>query len=88
MKKEETLLDLDFDPFKPDVTPAGSAGVTHSPMSQVSSGFFDERDPDFKECFTRGKYSLNNSYYRYRMCDAASADWNYYLMEKFCMKVL
>lgn len=41
VKKEETLLDLDFDPFKPDVTPAGSAGVTHSPMSQVSSGFFD-----------------------------------------------
>ncbi|KAM5272605.1 amphiphysin isoform 2-T2 [Ctenodactylus gundi] len=34
-KKEETLLDLDFDPFKPEVTPAGSAGVTHSPMSQT-----------------------------------------------------
>uniref|UniRef100_A0A2K5ZDG3 Amphiphysin n=1 Tax=Mandrillus leucophaeus TaxID=9568 RepID=A0A2K5ZDG3_MANLE len=34
VKKEETLLDLDFDPFKPEVTPAGSAGVTHSPMSQ------------------------------------------------------
>ncbi|XP_014389862.1 PREDICTED: amphiphysin isoform X2 [Myotis brandtii] len=35
VKKEETLLDLDFDPFKPDVAPAGSAGVTHSPMSQT-----------------------------------------------------
>uniref|UniRef100_A0A8C6D7M3 Amphiphysin n=1 Tax=Moschus moschiferus TaxID=68415 RepID=A0A8C6D7M3_MOSMO len=35
VKKEETLLDLDFDPFKPDVTPAGSAGVSHSPMSQT-----------------------------------------------------
>ncbi|XP_014651563.1 PREDICTED: amphiphysin [Ceratotherium simum simum] len=34
-KKEETLLDLDFDPFKPEVAPAGSAGVTHSPMSQT-----------------------------------------------------
>ncbi|XP_072455191.1 amphiphysin isoform X2 [Notamacropus eugenii] len=34
-KKEETLLDLDFDPFKPDVTPVGSAGITHSPMSQT-----------------------------------------------------
>uniref|UniRef100_F7IQC2 Amphiphysin n=1 Tax=Callithrix jacchus TaxID=9483 RepID=F7IQC2_CALJA len=44
VKKEETLLDLDFDPFKPEVTPAGSAGVTHSPMSQVSGasgGSFD-----------------------------------------------
>ncbi|XP_008845176.1 amphiphysin isoform X2 [Nannospalax galili] len=35
VKKEETLLDLDFDPFKPEVTPAGSAGVSHSPMSQT-----------------------------------------------------
>ncbi|XP_075274724.1 amphiphysin isoform X3 [Opisthocomus hoazin] len=31
-KKEESLLDLDFDPFKPDVV---STGVTHSPMSQT-----------------------------------------------------
>ncbi|XP_028645083.1 amphiphysin [Grammomys surdaster] len=35
VKKEETLLDLDFDPFKPDVAPAGSAAATHSPMSQT-----------------------------------------------------
>ncbi|KAM5204372.1 amphiphysin isoform 1-T1 [Hipposideros larvatus] len=35
VKKEETLLDLDFDPFKPEVAAAGSAGVTHSPMSQT-----------------------------------------------------
>ncbi|XP_074139301.1 amphiphysin [Sminthopsis crassicaudata] len=34
-KKEESLLDLDFDPFKPDVTPVGSAAITHSPMSQT-----------------------------------------------------
>uniref|UniRef100_A0A452U2I0 Amphiphysin n=1 Tax=Ursus maritimus TaxID=29073 RepID=A0A452U2I0_URSMA len=38
VKKEETLLDLDFDPFKPEVAPPGSAGVTHSPMSQVPTG--------------------------------------------------
>uniref|UniRef100_A0A7M4FXU7 Amphiphysin n=1 Tax=Crocodylus porosus TaxID=8502 RepID=A0A7M4FXU7_CROPO len=31
-KKEESLLDLDFDPFKPEVI---SAVPTHSPMSQV-----------------------------------------------------
>ncbi|XP_069715892.1 amphiphysin isoform X2 [Phaenicophaeus curvirostris] len=31
-KKEESLLDLDFDPFKPEVA---STGVTHSPMSQT-----------------------------------------------------
>ncbi|XP_007535318.1 amphiphysin isoform X4 [Erinaceus europaeus] len=34
-KKEETLLDLDFDPFKPEVAPVGSAAATHSPMSQT-----------------------------------------------------
>ncbi|NWZ28072.1 AMPH protein, partial [Asarcornis scutulata] len=33
-KKEESLLDLDFDPFKPE---AVSTGLTHSPMSQVSA---------------------------------------------------
>ncbi|NWU90200.1 AMPH protein, partial [Upupa epops] len=31
-KKEESLLDLDFDPFKPE---AVSTGITHSPMSQT-----------------------------------------------------
>uniref|UniRef100_A0A8C5LGS8 Amphiphysin n=1 Tax=Jaculus jaculus TaxID=51337 RepID=A0A8C5LGS8_JACJA len=35
VKKEETLLDLDFDPFKPEVSPAASVGGTHSPMSQT-----------------------------------------------------
>ncbi|KAM8766026.1 amphiphysin isoform 1-T1 [Rhynchonycteris naso] len=35
VKKEETLLDLDFDPFKPEVGSAGSAAVTLSPMSQT-----------------------------------------------------
>ncbi|KAM5303106.1 amphiphysin isoform 6-T6 [Glossophaga mutica] len=36
VKKEgETLLDLDFDPFKPEVVSSGSAGVMQSPMSQT-----------------------------------------------------
>uniref|UniRef100_A0A670JHE4 Amphiphysin n=1 Tax=Podarcis muralis TaxID=64176 RepID=A0A670JHE4_PODMU len=35
-KKEESLLDLDFDPFKPD---AAATVVTHSPMSQVDDHF-------------------------------------------------
>ena len=47
-----------------------------------STGFIDERDPDFKECFTRGKYSLNSSFFRYRMCDAGSADWTNFLTHK------
>uniref|UniRef100_A0A5F8GHW8 Amphiphysin n=1 Tax=Monodelphis domestica TaxID=13616 RepID=A0A5F8GHW8_MONDO len=43
-KKEESLLDLDFDPFKPDVTPVGSAGIAPSPMSQVRDHFFAESE--------------------------------------------
>ncbi|XP_006832183.1 PREDICTED: amphiphysin isoform X2 [Chrysochloris asiatica] len=35
VKKGETLLDLDFDPFKPDIASVGSVGGTHSPMSQT-----------------------------------------------------
>uniref|UniRef100_A0A670JID4 Amphiphysin n=1 Tax=Podarcis muralis TaxID=64176 RepID=A0A670JID4_PODMU len=35
-KKEESLLDLDFDPFKPD---AAATVVTHSPMSQVGFSY-------------------------------------------------
>ncbi|TEA39887.1 hypothetical protein DBR06_SOUSAS32610015, partial [Sousa chinensis] len=53
VKKEETLLDLDFDPFKPDMPSAGSAGVTHSPMSQTlpwdlwtTQMFFDDNVTD------------------------------------------
>ncbi|KAB0342413.1 hypothetical protein FD754_019339, partial [Muntiacus muntjak] len=58
VKKEETLLDLDFDPFKPDVTPAGSAGVTHSPMSQVSIG--DAIQPSHP--LTSSAFSSNTHY--------------------------
>ncbi|XP_043364651.1 amphiphysin isoform X4 [Dermochelys coriacea] len=34
LKKEECLLDLDFDPFKPEVVSTGIT-LTHSPMSQT-----------------------------------------------------
>ncbi len=53
----------------------------------ISSGFFDSRDPDFSECFaTNGVYELNSSYYRYRMCDPASPEWNTFLMKKlYCI---
>lgn len=49
----------------------------------VSSGFFDVRDPDFTEKFsTNGVNQLDSAYYRYRMCDTASPEWNEYLMKK------
>ncbi|MBQ9115441.1 MAG: hypothetical protein IJY04_00290 [Clostridia bacterium] len=49
----------------------------------VSTGFFDTRDPDFRECFSpRSRIDLNSSYYRYRMCDPASPQWRNYVIPK------
>lgn len=49
----------------------------------VSTGFFDSRDPDFREEFCPfGKYELNSSYYRYRMCDPSSAKWRAFILDK------
>lgn len=52
-------------------------------LPYISSGFFDWRDPDFTERFSmHGVYELNAFYYRYRCCDAASPDWNAYLLPR------
>ncbi len=52
-------------------------------LPYISSGFFDWRDPDFTERFSQhGVYELNAFYYRYRCCDAASSEWNAYLMPR------
>ena len=52
-------------------------------LPYISSGFFDWRDPDFSERFSQhGVYELNSSYFRYRCCDAASPEWNDYLMPR------
>ncbi len=49
----------------------------------VSTGFFDTRDPDFRESFSpRKRIDLNSSYYRYRMCDPASREWRDYVIPK------
>ena len=52
-------------------------------LPYVSTGFFDSRDPDFREDFCPfGRYELNSSYYRYRMCDPASAPWREFILDK------
>lgn len=51
-------------------------------LPYLSSGFFDERDPDFTEKFVSGsKLMLVQNYYRYRCCNAASPEWNQYLFD-------
>lgn len=62
-------------------------GLCHSfgikVIPYVSTGFFDSRDPDFREEFCPfGKYELNSSYYRYRMCDPASKTWRAFILDK------
>lgn len=48
----------------------------------ISTGFFDGRDPDFKDCFVRIPFSLDESYWRYRLCNPGSPDWVNYLTHK------
>lgn len=57
---------------------AHSFGIKVLPY--ISSGFFDLRDPDFKESFCRGDYRLCNTFWQYRMCDHGSAEWVEYLL--------
>ena len=51
-----------------------------------SSCFFDERDPDFTEKFSpRYKHNLDCSFFRYRMCDPDSAEWDEFSARKMDM---
>ncbi len=51
-------------------------------LPYISSGFFDERDPDFTEKFVAAPdIKLVQNYYRYRCCNAASPEWNKYLFD-------
>ena len=52
-------------------------------LPYISTGFFDWRDPEFTERFSQhGVHELNAFYYRYRCCDAASAEWNEFLLPR------
>jgi len=48
----------------------------------ISTGYFDERDPDFRPEFSKYNLNLNQEYYRYRMCSLESPEWCSYLYEK------
>lgn len=48
----------------------------------ISSGFFDDRDPDFRPEFAKYELNLNQEYYRYRLCSLESPEWSSYLYEK------
>ncbi|KAM9651366.1 amphiphysin isoform 1-T1 [Trichechus inunguis] len=57
VKKEETLLDLDFDPFKPEAASVGSVGVTHSPMSQTLPWDLWTTSTDFVQPVSGGSFN-------------------------------
>ena len=51
-----------------------------------SSCFFDVRDPDFTEKFSpKHQHNLDCSFFRYRMCDPDSAEWDEFSARKMDM---
>ena len=51
-------------------------------LPYVSTGYFDVRDPDFKESFSRSKYGYHAEHLYYRKCYAGSPEWRTYLLPK------
>lgn len=47
----------------------------------ISTGYFEETDPDFREDFTRGEFALRADYFNYRKCSAESSAWRKYLLD-------
>ncbi len=49
----------------------------------ISSGYFHEFDPDFKESFTHTeRRCINGMHFKYRCCSAGSAEWRNYLLPR------
>ena len=49
----------------------------------ISTGYFHEFDPDFREEFTESKhYCMGGLAHRYRRCSAGSAEWREYLLPR------
>lgn len=47
----------------------------------ISTGYFEETDPNFCEEFTRGEFALRADYFNYRKCSANSPQWRKYLID-------
>ncbi|MBE7050569.1 MAG: hypothetical protein E7394_07385 [Ruminococcaceae bacterium] len=48
----------------------------------ISSGYFSADDPDFKDSFIIGDYSIRSSYYHLHKCSPSSAQWREYLLPR------
>ena len=70
-----------FDPegMKKFVEACHSFGIKIIPY--ISTGYFEETDPDFREDFTRGTFALRADYFNYRKCSAGSPTWRKYLLD-------
>ena len=51
-------------------------------LAYMSTGFFDERDPDFKPCFDRLGQTLYTGAQKLRLCSLESPEWCSYMVEK------
>lgn len=48
----------------------------------ISTGYFENTDPDFREDFARFHYGYRGGYCNYRKCYAGSATWREYIMPR------
>lgn len=69
-----------FDPegMKKFIDLCHSFGIKILPY--ISTGYFEETDPDFREDFTRAEFALRHDYFNYRKCYAGSPTWRQYLL--------
>jgi len=52
-------------------------------LPYISSGFFNEFDPDFDEKFTVSKkYCIPGMHFKYRKCAVGSPEWRHYLLPR------
>ncbi|MBE6629326.1 MAG: hypothetical protein E7624_00570 [Ruminococcaceae bacterium] len=49
-------------------------------IAYASTGFLDERDPDFTEKFCRIESRLAQTYFNYRKCWLGSPEWRHYML--------
>ena len=50
-------------------------------IAYVSTGYFHEPDPDFREEYTLSKEFLASLYYKYRKCNLGHPGWRKYITE-------
>ena len=51
-------------------------------LPYVSSSYFHEPDPDFRECFAKTRHYCCDCQFKYRVCSAGSPEWREYVLPR------